>query len=163
MSDSQRDSTTIEVYPPAEAARQLAVSATTQRRMARVYEDVCGDLPRNDRGDRLWTREALEYIASARELHRMGQAVSIEAALQTVTRGEAETGQAVDRSAGVTAEPWERILEELQALRGAVERLTADNKALREELKALPPARHDATTPVWVRWVERLLKRHKGK
>ena len=77
MSDSQRDSTTVEVYPPAEAARRLAVSATTQRRMARTYENLCGDSPRNDRDDRLWTREALEHMASARELHRAGQFLEV--------------------------------------------------------------------------------------
>ena len=173
MTDSQKDSNTLVYYAPAEAARVLGVSAATQRRMARIYEDTCGELHRNERGDRLWTREALERMVSARELHQAGRAVSIEAGLETVMRGDAEPGQAVTLTAQPTAEPLELVLRELQTLRGAVEGLTAvverletENRALREEVKALEPP---LTPPVtlsaegkrphraWLSWlIERL-------
>ena len=124
MTDSQKDSTTLEVYPPAEAARVLGVSAATQRRMARIYEDVSGELHRNSRGDRLWSREALERMVRARELHQTGRAVSIEAGLTAVMKGDAEPSHAVTLTARSTAEPLELVLRELQTLRGAVEGLT---------------------------------------
>ena len=103
----------------------LGVSAATQRRMARIYEDTCGELHRNERGDRLWTKEALERMVSARELHQAGRAVSIEAGLEALMKGDVEPGHALTLSGGSTAEPLELVLRELQTLRGAVEGLTA--------------------------------------
>jgi hypothetical protein len=108
--------------------------------MAHSYERSHEQLPRNERGDRLWPTEALERLQAAKALRESGKAVSLEAGLEMLATGAEEPSTVLKRSSA--PEPWELVVAELRALRGAVERLEAENRAIREQiaLPASPPA-----------------------
>jgi hypothetical protein len=116
------------------AANVLGISKTTLNRLAPIYEQVHGELPRGGRHARLWPLEAIERIQSARLAVKERRAESIEAALRgfytpealqsfrlpaSISQGTLET-QASPRA-------LEELAGELHALREAVE---AQNRLL---------------------------------
>jgi hypothetical protein len=116
------------------AANKLGISKATLNRMAPIYEQVHGELPRGGRHVRLWPLEAIERIQSARLAVEERRAESIEAALRdfdttedlqsfrlpaSISKGTLET-QASPRA-------LEELAGELHALREAVE---AQNRLL---------------------------------
>ncbi len=118
----------------AAAANVLGISKTTLNRLAPIYEQVHGELPRGGRHVRLWPLEAIERIQSARLAVKERRAESIEAALRgfytpealqsfrlpaSISQGTLET-QASPRA-------LEELAGELHALREAVE---AQNRLL---------------------------------
>jgi DNA-binding transcriptional MerR regulator len=125
-------------YTPAQAAGILEVSPASLRRIASQYESIYGDLPRNDRNDRLWTDEALEVITQAQALRDSGRASSLPEALKLLRAGLVDSEE-IER-AEFKRDPMDTIVEELRALRQAVEGLQAENLELKEQLKALPAA-----------------------
>jgi DNA-binding transcriptional MerR regulator len=128
-------------YTPAQAAGILEVSPASLRRIASQYESIYGDLPRNERGDRLWTDEALEVITQAQALRDSGRASSLPDALKLLRSGAVDSEE-IER-AEFKRDPLDAIVEELRALRQAVEGLQAENVELKEQLKALPTAGDD--------------------
>ena len=144
-------------YPPAEARSVLSVSGATLRRMAKDYEQVFGDLPRNPRGDRLYPQEALERVQAARVLRDRGDLVSLEAALRALSSGEASPVDVpLHLPTEATGAALTLILDELRGLRTAVERLEQQNAALSENMKALEPVRSGERTlleRLVARWV----------
>ncbi len=118
----------------AAAANVLGISTTTLNRLAPIYEQVHGELPRGGRHVRLWPLEAIERIQSARLAVKERRAESLEAALRgfytpedlqsfrlptSISEGTLET-QASPRA-------LEELAGELHALREAVE---AQNRLL---------------------------------
>src|SRR5215213_8122950 len=118
----------------AAAANVLGISKTHLNRLAPIYEQVHGELPRGGRHARLWPLEAIERIQSARLAVKERRAESIEAALRgfytpedlqsfrlpaSISKGTLET-QASPRA-------LEELAGELHALREAVE---AQNRLL---------------------------------
>jgi hypothetical protein len=73
----------------AAAANVLGISKTTLNRLAPIYEQVHGELPRGGRHVRLWPLEAIERIQSARLAVKERRAESIEAALGGASGGTA--------------------------------------------------------------------------
>lgn len=132
------------LYVPAEVGRRLGVKGSTLRNYAKAYETVYGELHRGSRGERLWPAEALERLDAARQLLRGGQAVSLEAALALLARGDAEVSSVL---AEPTPEPMMLVLEELRALRQEVQDLKA-------QLQALPPPA-EPRRPWWQVWRKR--------
>jgi hypothetical protein len=132
--------------------------------LAVAYERVYGELPRGDRGRRLWPEEAVARLQAARAAAGEGRAASVEAALRA---GDGGGVVVVDRrypapskAADVRADALEKLLEELRVLRGAVEGMSRrlatmeiENRKLREavdvsrELEATSEARESAETP----------------
>lgn len=150
-------------YAPEQAAGQLAVSGAGLRRLAVIYERVHGDLPRDQRSGRLWTQEAIERLARAREMVQGGRAPSVDAALRAEAAGEDADPWPVPRSAA--RDDLAPLVEELRRLREAVEvqgetlaRLEEENRALRQ---ALPAAPEEAEPPSQVSrpWWRRLIGR----
>jgi hypothetical protein len=138
----------------AAAANVLGISKTTLNRLAPIYEQVHGELPRGGRHVRLWPLEAIERIQSARLAVKERRAESIEAALRgfytpealqsfrlpaSISQGTLET-QASPRA-------LEELAGELHALREAVE---AQNRLLTMLLRveAYRHKRLEAGTPL---------------
>jgi vacuolar-type H+-ATPase subunit H len=78
-----------EFSTPQEAAAALDVSPSGLRRLADIYAGVCGELPRDPRThSRIWPREAVAELATARSLVAEKRTPTIRAALQAIRRGE---------------------------------------------------------------------------
>ena len=112
----------------AAAANVLGISKTTLNRLAPIYEQVHGDLPRGGRHVRLWPLEAIERIQSARLAVKERRAESIEAALRGFDTPEdlqsfrlpaSISGGTLETRASPRA--LEELVGELHALRQAVE------------------------------------------
>jgi hypothetical protein len=101
-----------EFSTPREAAAALGVSPSGLRRLADIYAGVGGDLPRDPRThSRIWPRQAVAELATARLLVAEKRTTTIRAALQAIRRGEADLRpdlavrrlHAVERAAGQAA------------------------------------------------------------
>lgn len=125
------------VYTPGDVAERMGISGQRLRQLARSYERVHGDLPRDERG-RVWPEEDIEELERARELVRYGRAGGIEQAL----RGDLMPEGSGDRPA--TREPGAddiaavaHLAGELGALREAVEEQNRIMLSMVERLEAL--------------------------
>ena len=149
------------VYGPGDVATRLGVSSAGLRRLAVLYERVYGQLGRDPRQGRVWPQEAVERLERARAKVRAGQAVSIEAALNSLTLGEpgaevpeppelAQASEEQDRDRALGA-----VVGELRALRLAVEEQNHRLHALEEENRqlraSLPPPGSGQVPPWWER------------
>ena len=81
------------VYPPADVARRLGISGAGLRRLAQGYERVFHPLPRDPKRGRLWPEAAVRRMEAARAMVGAGKSTSVEAALDTLARGD-ESGKA---------------------------------------------------------------------
>lgn len=154
------------VYPPAEVARQLGMSASGLRRLARIYEEMFGPLPRDDSGSRLWPEDAVHRLSAARMTVEAGRAKSVAEALaspELTLEGPLEATEQPDQGAITLA-----VLEELRALRSEVARLSEqlEQKQL-EPVKEqpasaamrggeVPAIRSEQREGMWARWRRRL-------
>lgn len=141
------------LLPPAEAMRALGVSASGLRRYASIYEDLHGDMPRDNQGRRLWSREAVDALRAAKGLVDAGKVVSIGQALEGLD-GAPQTmlEAAANLSVKPTDEALSRVLErlnsvsrledEVRLLREQVEKQTALMEQLIEK-RVLPPGVND--------------------
>jgi hypothetical protein len=118
----------------AAAANVLGISTRTLYRLAPIYEQVHGELPRDGSHGRLWPLEAIERIQSARLTVKDRRAESIEAALRGFDTPEdvqsfrlpaSFSGRTLETGASTRA--LEELVGELHALREAVE---AQNRLL---------------------------------
>jgi hypothetical protein len=110
------------------AANTLGISKSRLNRLAPIYEQLYGELPRGGRNVRLWPLEAIERIRKARLAVGKGRAVNMEAALRSFeTPEETQSSQMPARRSGempdTQAPPraLEGLAGELHALREAVE------------------------------------------
>jgi hypothetical protein len=116
-----------QVVKSAVAAHKLGISKTRLNRLAPIYEQVHGELPRGGRYARLWTPDAIERIRSALLAVEEGRALNVEAALRGFEIPE-DTGsrQMPVRFSGESPETLaplsalEELTEELHALREVV-------------------------------------------
>ena len=129
---------------PSQAADMLGVSSTALRRAAPIYEQHFGPLPRERRGGRLWTAEALEQMRLAFDAVHRKQVVSISTALEMLNSGAdllpvqaSGVGGRVDAS---TAELLAEVLTEIRAARMENAELKAMAEAQGRELAALRSA-----------------------
>ena len=138
----------------AAAANVLGISKATLNRLAQIYEQVHGELPRGGRHVRLWPLEAIERIQSARQAVKDRRAESIEAALrgfetpkdlQSFRLPASISGGTLETQASPRA--LEELVGELHALREAVE---AQNRLLTMLLRveAHHPKRLEASSPL---------------
>ncbi len=115
------------------AAEQVGVSASGLRRLAPIYEQVHGELPRKPRSNnRLWPQAALERLTAARQLVEQERYRTISEALTALARG-VETDDLELAPTAALASP--------DATQKALELLTSEVRELRQEvagLKALP-------------------------
>src|SRR5215217_7743368 len=128
------------------AAHKLGITKTRLNRLAPIYEQVHGELPRGGRHARLWTLDAIERIRSALLAVEEGRALNVEAALRGFEIPE-DTGsrQMPVRFSGESPETLaplstlEELTEELHALREVVknqEMLLRDQAHRLERLEA---------------------------
>jgi hypothetical protein len=115
------------------AANKLGISKSRLNRLAPIYEQLYGELPRGGRNVRFWPLEAIERIRKARLAVGEGRAVNMEAALrgfetpEETTPEETQSSQMPARISGempdTQAPPraLEGLAGELHALREAVE------------------------------------------
>jgi hypothetical protein len=151
------------VYGPADVATRLGVSSAGLRRLAAVYERVYGELARDPRHGRVWPQEAVERLERARGMVRAGQAVSVEAALNSLAFGEPGADDPEPTALARAPEEQDRdhalgaVVGELRALRWAVEEQNRRLHALEEENRqlraSLPPPGAGPVPPWWERAV----------
>src|SRR5215216_792689 len=110
------------------AAHKLGITKTRLNRLAPIYEQVHGELPRGGRHARLWTLDAIERIRSALLAVEEGRALNVEAALRGFEAPENTesrhmsvriSGEAPETLAPLSA--LEELARELHALREVVE------------------------------------------
>ncbi len=139
------------VYTPGKAAEELGITTQSLRRYAQHYAEVFSEVPQHA-GQRVFTEEIVEHLAVAQALQQGGKAPSIRAGLEMVRDG-APT-DALERQEGPTFEA--AVLERLERLTAAVERLTEENRVLHAQLRALePPKEPSEGQPKrrpWWRW-----------
>jgi hypothetical protein len=111
------------------AADKLGISKAHLNRLAPIYEQVHGELPRGERHVRLWSLEAIERIRRARLAVEEKRAESIEDALRGFdTPEETQSTHMPERISEGTLETraspraLEELAGELDALREAVEK-----------------------------------------
>ena len=116
-----------QVVKSAVAAHKLGISKTRLNRLAPIYEQVHGELPRGGRHARLWTLDAIERVRSALLAVEEGRALNVEAALRGFEIPEdTESRQMPVRILGESPETLaplsalEELTEELHALREVV-------------------------------------------
>ncbi len=144
--DSERESR--RVYTPGDVAERMGISGQRLRQLARSYEHVRGELPRDERG-RVWPEEAVEELERARELVRAGRARGIEQALRGELILEKEE-EAQPATRNLSAGDIAAVAGELRAMREAIEEqnrimevmttrledLEHENRRLREVVEA---------------------------
>jgi hypothetical protein len=111
------------------AANKLGISKASLNRMAPIYEQVHGELPRGGRHVRLWSLEAIERIRRARLAVEESRAETIEAALRGFETPE-DT-----QSSQMPARISEGTPEVTRAPPRALEELAGELHALREVLE----------------------------
>ena len=131
------------VLNPGDMARRLGVSPSGLRRLAGVYAELYGELPKDSSGtSRLWSPEAVRRLEAARALMAAGQARSIKDALMAVEGGAAPPVEVMAHDGRVEA-ALGVLATRLEALQASNERLEAEVAALRSEVaesRALPEA-----------------------
>lgn len=110
---------------PADVMAQLGIHERRLRRFAVAYEIVFGDLPRDRRGHRTFTPEAVERIAAALPVLIERPALGMEDVLRR------QAGVVTSTPAAV---PAPEVLEVLSNLRADVAALRLEVAALRSEL-----------------------------
>jgi hypothetical protein len=135
------------VLSPGEAARVLGVSPSGLRRLAVVYGELYGDLPKDSSGtSRIWPQEAVGRLEAARALMAAGRARSVRDALRAVEGGAAPPVEVVAGRGDVVA-ALGVVAVRLEAVLASNERLEAEVAALRSEVaevRALPEAERSA-------------------
>ncbi len=120
----------------------LGVSPSGLRRLAVVYGEVYGELHKDSSGtSRVWPRDAVVRLQTARALMAAGRARSIRDALRAVEGGAAPPVEMAAAGGDVVA-ALGVVATRLEALQASNERLEAEVAALRSELaevRALPP------------------------
>ncbi len=162
------------LWSPGDVAKRLEVSPSGLRRLAGVYAQVYGDLPKDSSGtSRRWPSEAVYRLEQARALMAAGQARSIKDALLAVEGGATPSTDAALALGqdGRVIEALGVVAARLEALQASNARLESEVEALRREVataRALPEGEQGAETVtgkssgVLVRvatWLERLLRR----
>jgi DNA-binding transcriptional MerR regulator len=131
----------VTLFEAGSAAERLGVSPSGLRRLAVIYEEVHGELPRRSKSNnRLWPEEALERLQAARRLLEQDRCKTIFEALEALERGvtpenvseDLETPQTVLRQP--TEGALQVLIAEIQALRREV-------AELRQERQLEPPAK----------------------
>ena len=131
------------VLNPGDVARRLGVSPSGLRRLAGVYAELYGELPKDSSGtSRLWSPEAVRRLDAARALMAAGQARSIRDALLAVEGGAAPPVEVMAHDGRVAA-ALGVVAARLEAVLASNERLEGEVAALRAEVaesRALPEA-----------------------
>lgn len=137
-------------YTPARAAEVLGVGRSTLRRWAHLFERVIGPLPRDERGGRLWTAEALALLAEAKR-RASGERTSIEEALRALKESarDLELPKPPGDLGREVLGALERLAERLESVEAELRALKEENAGLKRALKALEAPRK---RPWWKFW-----------
>ncbi len=137
----------VTLFEAGSAAERLGVSPSGLRRLAVIYEEVHGELPRRPKSNnRLWPEEALERLQAARRLLEQDKCRTIFEALEALERGVTPENVSEDLETPQTAlrQPTEGALQvliaEIQALRREVAELRQERQ-LEPATKAEPKER----------------------
>lgn len=112
------------------AAAVVGVSVSGLRRLAPIFEQVYGELPRSGKGSgdspRLWSPDAVSRLATARAAVESGRFKSVRIALEAL-QGVESTGDSLEAaqigSQLTDRQVLEAVLKELVELRSEVELL----------------------------------------
>ncbi len=133
-------------WSPGDVAKRLRVSPSGLRRLAGVYAQLYGELPKDSSGtSRQWPGEAVNRLEAARALMAAGQARSIKDALLAVESGvtpSADAALALGQD-GRVVEALGVVAARLEAVLDSNRRLEAEVAELRAEVagsRALPEA-----------------------
>lgn len=118
----------------------LGVSPSGLRRLASIYVEVHGELPRHPATqNRLWPVVAVERLQAARTLVEAGRARSVREALQLLEHEVDLSVELQDPAATLpTGEALGVLVEAVQALREELAEVRRDNAAVRRQLEETP-------------------------
>jgi hypothetical protein len=121
---------------PGLAADKLSASPSGLRRLAKIYEEVHGELPRDGTGGRFWTDEAIERLEAAKALVESSRYRSIKAALEALQEGVEAPSEALAKDEP-QPDMMRLLLDELRALRMSNETLHQELAGMNERMRAL--------------------------
>jgi DNA-binding transcriptional MerR regulator len=125
---------------PAMVANTLGISTAMLRRYARAYEEVYGNLPRDRREGRLYTKKDVERLRTARALVLRKRAPSLESALRNLSEGS--KGQVAPSAPLMDGpDPYALLVEELRWLREVVEKQNRRLAMMEAMMMTLLPSR----------------------
>ncbi len=120
-------------WSPGDVAKRLEVSPSGLRRLAGVYAQLYGELPKDSSGtSRQWPSEAVRRLEQARALMAAGQARSIKDALLAV-----ESGATPSADAALALGQDGRMIEALGVVAARLEALQDSNARLESEVAEL--------------------------
>lgn len=131
----------------ATAAAAVGVSTSGLRRLAPIFEQVYGVLPRSGKGSgdspRMWSLEAVNRLSTARRMVETGQHRSVRTALEAL-QGVESTGDGLEVPQ-IGSQPTDRqllevLVNEVRVLRSEVETLRASGRALPQAVTTEPVA-----------------------
>jgi DNA-binding transcriptional MerR regulator len=125
---------------PAMVANTLGISTAMLRRYARAYEEVYGNLPRDRREGRLYTKKDVERLRTARAFVLRKRAPSLESALRNLSEGS--KGQVAPSATLMDgSDPYALLVEELRWLREVVEKQNRRLAMMEAMMMTLLPSR----------------------
>jgi len=137
-------------YTPTAAAETLGIGRSTLRRWGALYERVVAPLPRDVRGGRLWTEEALTLVAEAKRLSEESR-IPMEVALKRAAEGAGRTSRQLrTKSATPVLDALNELSRRLAVLEEELRALRQENADLKALLKVLEPPRR--RRPWWRFW-----------
>lgn len=140
------------VFDAATAAQAVGVSVSGLRRLAPIYEEVYGELPRGGKGSgdspRLWPQDATARLFSARTMVAAGMHRSVRDALLALERGDAPpTDAELAHHEGNVAEALGLVLAEVKEARSLNSALRVELQELRGQLAVLQSQKQPAELP----------------
>jgi hypothetical protein len=133
------------LYVSTDVLNRLGFTDAALRKFSADYERVHGPLPRDERG-RVWPKEAVERLESARAAVLEGSAVSVEQALRASVSGAVVT-QRLDHSSALPHGRSERLADAVEQL---LEELRPAVEVIRRRVEALEEANAESHEPVTV-------------
>lgn len=122
------------ILTPGDAAKKLGVSPSGLRRLAVIYGEVFGELPKDPQGtSRIWPGRAVARLEAARALLASGQARTIKDALQVAESGAAPPVVVAPADAR-TAEALQLLAAEVRALRDELRELREEGQRKADQL-----------------------------
>ncbi len=151
------------------AAAAVGVSVSGLRRLAPIFEQVYGELPRSGKGSgdspRMWSLKAVNRLSTARRMVETGQHRSVRAALE-VLQGVESTGDGLE-AAQIGSQLSDRqlleaLVNEVRVLRLEVEALRASGRTLPSAVEVEPAADRSGLIVRAALWLENLLRRSRS-
>jgi hypothetical protein len=112
---------------PADVATRLGITTSGLRRLGDIYEEVHGELPRDEAtNSRLWPDEAVDRLEAARFLVSSGRSRTVKEALVTIETSNLDLSEIVPQGLAQPLSQDELLNQFAEVVRQAVEDATRE-------------------------------------